>query len=40
LHRAGDANGMAKFTALLNSGVRDEVVIANILGSAEYMENL
>jgi hypothetical protein len=40
LHRAGDANGLATFTALLNSGMRDEEVIANILGSAEYMGNL
>jgi hypothetical protein len=36
LDRPVDPSGLATFTGLLAQGVRDEVVIAVIAGSAEY----
>ncbi len=36
LQRAADSTGLADFVAALQQGVMNEVVIAEIVGSAEY----
>jgi Domain of unknown function (DUF4214)/Bacterial Ig domain len=40
LHRAPDANGFAGWVAALNSGERDEAIIAGFVGSDEYARRL
>ncbi len=38
LHRAADAAGLASWTQALRNGVRDEQIVAAIVGSAEYAQ--
>jgi uncharacterized protein (TIGR03118 family) len=40
LHRNADAGGLATFVGLLNQNTRDEEVIADLVGSAEYFGRL
>jgi len=37
LRRAADPGGLNAFTDLLQQGVRDEVVVADLVGSPEYL---
>ena len=40
LHRPADSGGLRLFQTAMSHGSSDEVVIANIVGSAEYLADL